>query len=162
VFYFIKRGSIILLRIAVFAIGILTLTLCIFALPSLARNAADLNPEFAYLQYPVLFGLYLTLIPFFFALYQGLKLLRYIESNNTFSESAVNALGLIKHCATAIIFLYLLGMIILAVQGALHPGIAIIGFVILFATLVILLFTAVLQELLKNALKIKLENDLTI
>ena|SRR5690625_2603184 len=157
-----KRGSITLLKVAVFAIGILTLILCIFLLPSLASKAANMNPEFAYLQYPILFGLYVTLIPFFFALYQALKLLKYIEGNNTFSESAVNALGLIKHCASAIIILYLFGIIILGVQSALHPGVAIIGFVILFATIVIFLFTAVLQELLKNALKIKLENDLTI
>ena len=53
-------------------------------------------------------------------------------------------------------------MILLGTQNALHPGIAIIGLVILFASTVILLFTAVLQELLKNALRIKSENDLTI
>ena len=53
-------------------------------------------------------------------------------------------------------------MILLGTQNALHPGIAIIGLVIFFASIVIMLFTAVLQELLKNVLKIKTENDLTI
>ena len=58
--------------------------------------------------------------------------------------------------------LYVIGMILLGTQNALHPGIAIIGLVIFFASIVIMLFTAVLQELLKNVLKIKTENDLTI
>ncbi|MEK4029651.1 MULTISPECIES: DUF2975 domain-containing protein [Bacillaceae] len=39
-------------------------------------------------------------------------------------------------------------------QNALYPGLAIIGFIITFA--------AVLQNLLKSALNIKAENDLTV
>jgi len=36
------------------------------------------------------------------------------------------------------------------------------GLIIIFATLTIVLFAALLQELLRNALEIKSENDLTI
>ena len=157
-----KRGKVTFLKVAVFTIGIIMLSLFIFALPSLAKYSVEMNPEYANLQYPVLIGLYITGIPFFFALYQALKLLSYIENNNAFSELAVNALGHIKHCASIISVLYVIGMILLGTQNALHPGIAIIGLVILFASTVILLFTAVLQEHLKNALRIKSENDLTI
>lgn len=157
-----KRGTTSFLKIAVLIIGIVVLSLCIFALPSLASDAAKMNPEFSHLQYPILFGLYLTVIPFFFALYQAVKLLGYIESNQAFSELAVHALNRIKHSAGVIIILYIIGMVILVFENALHPSIGIIGIVITFATFVILIFTAVLQELLKNALKIKLENDLTV
>jgi hypothetical protein len=157
-----KRGTLTFLKVAVFTIGIITLSLCIFALPSLARYTVEMNPEFAYLRYPVLIGLYLTAIPFFFALYQALKLLSYIKTNNAFSQLAVNALNRIKYCAITIIILYVIGMLFLGSQSALHPGIAIIGFIILFTAMVIFLFTAVLQELLKNVLEIKSENDLTV
>ena len=157
-----KQGKITLLKIAVYAIGVVILCLCIFALPSLAKDSAQMNPEFAYLQYPVLIGLYITAIPFYYALHQSLKLLSYIEDNYAFSELAVNTLGIIKHCASTISFFYVIGMILLGVQNALHPGIAIVGLVIVLTSIVILLFTAVLQELLKNVLKIKSENDLTI
>lgn len=157
-----NQRSIAFLKGAVFVMGMIVLILSIFALPALAKNAANMNPEFAYLKYPVLIGLYLTVIPFFFALYQALTLLKYIETNQAFSELAVKSLGLIKHCATVIVVIYLIGMVLLGILNALHPGIAIIGFVILFASLVILIFTAVLQELLKNVLKIKIENDLTV
>ena len=157
-----KRGKVTFLKVAVFTIGIIMLSLFIFALPSLAKYSVEMNPEYANLQYPVLIGLYLTGIPFFFALYQALKLLSYIENNNAFSELAVASLRFIKYCASMISVLYVIGMILLGTQNALHPGIAIIGLVIFFASIVIMLFTAVLQELLKNVLKIKSENDLTI
>lgn len=42
------------------------------------------------------------------------------------------------------------------------PGLIIIGMVPLFASMVIAVFTAVLQKLLKTAIEIKAENDLTV
>ncbi|MGM8363915.1 DUF2975 domain-containing protein [Virgibacillus sp. W0181] len=157
-----QRGSITFLKITVFIIGLVTLILCLFFLPSLANNTANMYPEFAYLQYPILFGLYVTLVPFFFALYQALNLLKYINGNHAFSEVSITALNRIKYCAVAIILLYVIGIIYIGIQGALHPSIAIVGFVILFATFIILIFAAVLQELLESALRIKSENDLTV
>ena len=132
-----KRGTTVFLKIAVFLIGITVLALCIFWLPWLANDTAEMFPEFAFLQYPVLIGLYVTVIPFFLALYQALKLLNYIENNNAFSELSVKVLKYIKYCA-------------------------IIGLTIIFTSVVIAVFTAVLQKLLKNVLDIKSENDFTV
>ncbi len=42
------------------------------------------------------------------------------------------------------------------------PGIILIGLVIVFASMVIAVFSAVLQRLLKEAIDIKSENDLTV
>ncbi|MNC71843.1 hypothetical protein D3C75_1228060 [compost metagenome] len=42
------------------------------------------------------------------------------------------------------------------------PGIIVIGLVIIFASMVIAVFAAVLQKLLKEAIELKLENDLTV
>lgn len=157
-----KQGTTIFLKIAVFLIGITVLVLCIFWLPWLANDTAEMFSEFAYLQYPVLIGLYVTAIPFFLALYQALKLLNYIENNNAFSELSVKVLKYIKYCAITISILYVIGTIFFMSQNALHPGIAIIGFTIIFTSIVIAVFTEVLQKLLKNALDIKSENDLTV
>ncbi|ACJ82745.1 MULTISPECIES: DUF2975 domain-containing protein [Bacillaceae] len=157
-----KRGTTVFLKIAVFLIGITVLALCIFWLPWLANDTAEMFPEFAFLQYPVLIGLYVTVIPFFLALYQALKLLNYIENNNAFSELSVKVLKYIKYCAITISILYLIGTIVLMSQNALHPGIAIIGLTIIFTSVVIAVFTAVLQKLLKNVLDIKSENDFTV
>ena len=157
-----KRGTTVFLKIAVFLIGITVLALCIFWLPWLANDTAEMFQEFAFLQYPVLIGLYVTVIPFFLALYQALKLLNYIENNNAFSELSVKVLKYIKYCAITISILYLIGTIVLMSQNALHPGIAIIGLTIIFTSVVIAVFTAVLQKLLKNVLDIKSENDFTV
>ncbi|MGO4375941.1 DUF2975 domain-containing protein, partial [Paenibacillus sp. MCAF20] len=42
------------------------------------------------------------------------------------------------------------------------PGIILVGMVLIFASLVIAVFAAVLQKLLKEAIDIKSENDLTV
>lgn len=157
-----ERGTTLFLKVAVFLIGITVLALCIFLLPWLANYTAEMYPEFAYLQYPILFGLYITAIPFFIALYQALKLLNYIDNNNAFSELSVKALKYIKYCAVTISILYVIGIIFLMSQNASQPGIAVIGLTIIFTSAVIAVFTAVLQKLLKNALDIKSENDLTV
>ncbi|KNE19162.1 DUF2975 domain-containing protein [Virgibacillus pantothenticus] len=154
-----KRGAVTALKAAIFAIGIVVLGLCIFALPSLAKSSAEMFPEFAYLRYPVLLGLYLTAVPFFYALYQAMKLLHFIDNRMAFSDLAVYTLVRIKYCASMISILYVIGMIFLLTQNALHPSIAIMGLVILFSSIVIMLFSAVLQSLFKNALIMRLENE---
>lgn len=157
-----ERGKTIFLRIAVYLIGIIVLALAIFYLPRLANDTAEMYPEFAYLKFPVLFGLYITVIPFVFAIYQALKLLTYIDHNHAFSEMSVTSLKYIQYCAIMISIIYVIGMIYFLSQHALHPGIAIIGFTIMFSSLVIAVFAMVLQKLLRNALDIKAENDLTV
>ncbi|MGV2488281.1 UNVERIFIED_CONTAM: DUF2975 domain-containing protein, partial [Bacillus mycoides] len=42
------------------------------------------------------------------------------------------------------------------------PGIIILGMLLIFASMVIAVFAAVLQRLLKDAIDIKSENDLTV
>ena len=157
-----KRGTTLFLRVAVYLIGITILALCIFWLPWLANYTGEMFPEFSYLQYPILIGLYLTAIPFFLALSQALKILNYINNNNSFSELSVKSLRYIKYCAVTISILYGIGGIFLMSQSALHPGIVIIGFTIIFTSVIIAVFTAILQKSLKAALDIKTENDLTV
>ncbi|KZZ84694.1 DUF2975 domain-containing protein [Bacillus sp. SJS] len=157
-----KQYKITFLKITIFIIGLTILSLCIFLLPNLARDAAVMDPENAYLKIPVLMGLYLTAIPFFLALYQALKILNYIKRKDAFTDLSVISLGYVRNCAIAIIVLYVIGMIMLTVLNALHPGIALLGIVIIFASLVIAVFSAILQELLRNAIQLKSENELTV
>lgn len=158
-----KRET-LFLRVVVFLMGIPVLALCIFLVPSLASWVAKEIPEYPYLHYLVSSGLYATAIPFFFALYQTFKLLNYIDRNIAFSELSVKALTNIKYCAIAISILYTAGMpcIILIADKDDAPGGIVIGLVIIFASIVIAVFAAVLQKLLRNAIDIKSENDLTI
>ncbi|EMA6342305.1 DUF2975 domain-containing protein [Bacillus cytotoxicus] len=152
------------LKIAVILIGIPILALCIFLVPKIGTFAAELYPDIVYMKYLVLIDLYAAAIPFYFALYQAFKLLQYIDKNEAFSELSVRALKNIKNCAITISSLYVIGMPLfyLIAERDDAPGIILIGLVIIFTSTVIAVFAAVLQKLLKNAVDIKAENDLTV
>jgi hypothetical protein len=153
-----KRGSTIILRGAIILIGLIVLGLCIFALPAGIRSDST-----GYYQ-PILLGLYVPAMPFFFALYQSLKLLDYIDSNKAFTQLSVNAFKYIKLCAMTIGALFTLGMpyIFQAADIDDAPGVVALGLVIVGASFVIATFSAVLQTLVQNAIDIKSENDLTV
>lgn len=159
-----KRSSTIFLKIAVYLVGTPVLAVCLVGLSRFDPNSPYWQlPELAYLQYPILIGMYVTMIPFFFALYQTLKLLTYIDKNEAFSELAVQALKKIKYSAITIIVLYMLEMpfLYLLTMADDAPGI-LIGLVVIFASIVIAVFAAVLQKLLQEAIDIKTENDLIV
>ncbi|MEK3810996.1 DUF2975 domain-containing protein [Bacillus sp. FSL R7-0685] len=159
-----NRMSTIFLKMALVLIGIPILALCIFLVPKIANYSAELFPNIAYIKYLVFIYLYVTAIPFYFALYQAFKLLSYIDKNKAFSGLSVRALKNIKYCAVTISIFYVAGMpvfyLIAEIDDA--PGIIVIGLVIIFASMVIAVFAAVLQKLLKEAIDIKSENDLTV
>jgi len=159
-----KRGTTLFLKFAVIVIGLVGLALCIFLVPEIANYMAKLYPQAHYLKYLVLTGLYPTAIPFYCALYQAFKLLSYIDRNNAFSEPSVEALKIIKYCAAVISALFMLDMPLfyLFAERDDAPGVIIIGLVMIFASMVIAVFAAVLEKLLKNAIDIKVENDLTV
>ena len=159
-----KQGSTLFLKTAVILMGIPVLAMCIFLVPNIGNFAAELYPEMAYIKYLVFINLYATAIPYYFALYQTFKLLNYIDKNNAFSELSVKALKNIKYSALAISVLYVLGMPLfyLVAERDDAPGIIIIGMIIICASMVIAVFAAVLQRLLKDAIDVKSENDLAV
>jgi hypothetical protein len=158
-----KRET-LFLKIAVVLMGLPVLALCIFLLPRITEYFAELNPNLGFLQYPFLIGLYVTALVFFYSLYQAFILLKYIDRNQAFSELSVKALKSIKYCGIIIGALYVLFMPLLYLMAEADdaPGIILIGMVIIFGCMVVSVFAAVLQKLLKNAIDIKSENDLTI
>lgn len=160
-----KRGSTIFLKVAVFLIGIPILALCIFLLPSFARSIGEMKWEYARLFYPVLAVMYASAVPFYYALYQALKLLSLIDKNKAFSQESVKALKHIKYCAIIIGLLYGVGTIpslFIVAQKDDSPGLGGLALVIPFGSMIIAVFSAVLQRLLEEVIIIKKDNDLTI
>lgn len=154
-----KRETLFLKSVVVL-MGLPVLALCIFLLPGIAEFFAELNPKLDFLQYPFLIGLYVTAMIFFFALYQTLKLLSYIDKNQAFSELSVKALKNIQYYAITIGALYVVFLPLLYLMAEVDdaPGIILIGMVIIFGCMVVAVLAAVLQKLSKNAIHIKLEN----
>ncbi len=159
-----KKGSTLFLKGVLCIMGLAVLALCIFGLPSITQGIAAEFPPTAPLQEAMLFGLYLTAIPFFFALYQAFKLLNYIDKGIAFSELSVKALKWIKYSAITMTGLYLVGMpvVVLIAESDDAPGVVILGFLLACSPLIIAVFAAVLQKLVQSAIDIKSENELTV
>lgn len=159
-----KHGSTLFLKIVILLLGLPVLGGCLYGLTRFDPNSPYwATPELEKLQYPLLVGMYAAMIPFFVALYQTLKLLGYIDRNQAFSEMAVNALKRIKYCALIIgaLFVLELPFFYLLTKADDAPGV-IMGLFVVFASLVIAVFAAVLQKLLQDAIQIKAENDLIV
>jgi hypothetical protein len=157
-----KQGSTLFLKIAVFLIGAPVLALGIFGVTYLVNNPA--NPNYAHILYPIVIGMYISVIPFFVALYQAFKLLSYIDKSLAFSDFSVKALQKIKFCAMTMsgVYIVILPFVFLVAELDDAPGLVIVGMVPIFAPMVIAVFAAVLQRLLQEAITIKHENELTV
>jgi Protein of unknown function (DUF2975) len=160
----VRKGTTLFLKGALFAIGILVLSLCIFIIPKIGTLAAELYPDMRYLQGLIVLDLFATALPFYVALYQALQLLNYIDASKAFSDLSVRALKKIKYCALIISILYVFGlpMFYLLAERDDAPGLIVIGLVMIFAALVIAVFAAVLETLLAEAIEMKSEYDLTV
>jgi D-alanyl-lipoteichoic acid acyltransferase DltB (MBOAT superfamily) len=157
-----KRMSIPLFQIGVLFITLCILLLCVFWLPEEAAYFAREAPEYAYLRYPLLIGIYVTIVPFMYAIVEGLRLSRRVALNDAFSIQSVNHLKHIKISAFLITLLYFIGLIILMQLVEMNPGITLLGILIILASMMIGLIAGILEELLRKALEIKEENDLTV
>jgi hypothetical protein len=162
-----KKSSTLFLKIAVIFIGIPVLALCLFLLPQIANEANEAlkkGSDVAFVVYGILMVMYVSAVPFYFALYQSFTLLSYIDKNQAFSELSVTALKKIKNCALTISGLYVVALpfVFILAQSDDAPGLVLIGMVMIFAPVVIAVFAAVLQRLLQEAIDIKSENDLIV
>ena len=158
-----KRGSTTFLKVIIFLAGIAVLALCIFLVPHMANFASKMYPNIAPMKFLVFIVMYGAAVPFYFALYQAFNLLRYIDESTAFSPISVKALKNIKCCAITISGFYVLGLPLFhLIAKKVDPPIGLMGLIIIFTSLVIAVFAAILQRLLQEAINIKSENDLTV
>lgn len=160
----LKHTSTHFLRFVVFILGTIVLLLCIFALPEVFTGGSQELPIVSYALYLIVLGFYATTIPFFIALWQTVKLLRYIDQNTAFSERSIAALRNIKYCAAIIAFFYVCGIPLLYPIAEFEdaPGLIVMGMIISCAPIAVAVFAAVLEKLLQNVVAMKSENDLTV
>jgi hypothetical protein len=154
----VKRGPTLLLRLTILGLGALIFVLCVLAIPVALRS--DKAGEYA----PILLGLSIPAVPFFYALVQSMKILNLVDKNQAFSEETIEAFGRIKYCGLIISGMFTLAMpyIYIAADHDDAPGVIVIGMVIVAASLVVASFAQVLQKLVQHATSIKSENDLTV
>jgi hypothetical protein len=160
-----KHVSTLFLKAVLVVIAIAVLVIPAMLLPHVWPGS--INPEYTtYMNaaYPGVFGIYATIIPFLFALFQAFRLLQNIDRNNAFSESSVKALNGIKYSAIAMTLLYALAQPMIFIFAELDdaPGVILVGWAITGAPLIVATFAAVLQKLVRSAIDLKTENDLTV
>lgn len=159
-----KRGSIHFLRAVLVIVGLAVLTGLLWE-PHLEGRNADADLATIYLRDPFLAYVYLGSLPFFFGLYQAIRLLGYLGEGQACSPDAVAALRRIKYCAMAVI-----GFIVGAEafllfgpnDGDDRAGGVAMGVFAGLPCLVAATTAAVLERVLQNAVELKTENDLTV
>jgi hypothetical protein len=159
----VKRET-VFLKLSVIVLALPILAACIFLLPFLWRNATESGGWIANSMRPILVGMYVAAVPYFVALFQTFTLLGLIDRNEAFSYEAVKVLRVIKYCALTITVIYtaLLPFFYWFAERDDSPGFLVIGFVFVFAAFVIAVFAELLQKLLKRAIDMKQEIDLTV
>lgn len=159
-----RKGSTLFLKLVLAVLALAALAFCIFALPSAWKGGPAEFPMARNAILAIVIILYVSVAPFFFALWQTLKLLGYIDDNKAFSDLSVRALRNIKYCAIVITVLYfaIVPLLFPIADADDAPGLLVFGMIFACAPLVIAVFAAVLQRLLQNAIDIKSENDLTV
>ena len=120
------------------------------------------NEEFALLKWPGIIGMYIIAIVCFYAVYRFLSVIKNIEHNNSFCHDNVEHMKVIGHCAFTVGILIILGDLFVFVLGLLHPGLLLFSLIIIFIAGAFCVVSYSLSSLIKQAVYIKEENDLTI
>jgi hypothetical protein len=158
-----KRSSTRFLQVVVILIGIVALAIMI-RFPMTEGRAVNLD-LFSIYSDPFILYAYAASVPFFVALYQAFRLLGLIGQNKIFSLSSVQTLKVIKYCAFAQGILIVMAGVYIRIFHAKDDDPA--GFIALcilatFISVVIATAAAVAEKLLRTAVEMKSENDLTV
>src|SRR5690606_29582089 len=100
----------VILRAAIYVVGLAMLAICFILLPELAREQSVENPGAVTLPYII--GAYIIAAPIFVALYQTLRLANYLDKGMAFTEDFVRTLRNIKMCTVVFGALVIMGAII--------------------------------------------------
>ena len=159
-----KRGSTFLLRGAIVIIAAIVLAICAFALPAMWMAIAEEYPQHTYVFYSILIAFYVATLPFFYALYQAMKLLNYVDTNKAFSMRAVKALRRIAGSAFSVSIIFISSLPFFYTWADIEdaPGLVLVGIFLVMAPFIVGVFAALLQRVFCDAIDIKKENDLTV
>jgi len=157
-----KRSSTIFLQVVIVLIGVGALAFLLWEPHIEGRNAHATFYQI-YFNDPFLAYAYIASIPFFAALYQAFKVLKYAGQNKVLTPEAVNALRTIRYCAISIIGFVVVSVVFMPFGDPddRPPGVVMRIF-ITFGSIVVATTAAMFERILKNAVDIKSENDLTV
>ncbi|MDP2641817.1 MAG: DUF2975 domain-containing protein [bacterium] len=155
--------QVVFLQAVIVLIGIVALGIMI-RFPLTEGRAANLDLFSVYADPFIVYG-YLASVPFFIALYQTFKLLRYIGQNKVFLPNSVKALRTIKYCAIALSVLIVIAGLYIRIfhaEGDDPAGFIAIAILATFVSIVIATTAAMFEKILKSAVDIKSDKDIWV
>jgi hypothetical protein len=146
------KNKTLLLKIALFLIGVPVLVACVFLFPG-ANLLQETDPGPEYLQYFVWY-MYVSVIPFFFALFQAYQLLRHIDMGEACSDMSLKSIKTIKHCSIIICVMYtaVLPVLFYLALAEDAPGLVLFGLVPAFVSFIVMVVAAIMQKLFITAI----------
>lgn len=158
-----KKISTIFLQLVIVALGIGVLTWMLWE-PHLEGRNVNATLFQIYFNDPFLAYAYIGSIAFFVALYQAFTVLGYVRQQKTFSEASMKALRTIKYCAVIMIGFIVppVAYLLIVRPGDDIAGGVAIGLAIIFLSTIVATAAAILEEILRDAVGRKFENDKTI
>lgn len=142
--------------------GIFMLYAVIMLLPELVEFSIVEYSEIAYLARPVKYIVLVSALPFFIVLLETLKLCKYILGDEIYSLKPLMSLKVISYSSLIICMIFLVVMLLFIFNNYFTPLLAIILFLVILSSFIIGIFSRILLILVKNATKLKEDNDLTI
>lgn len=155
-----KKDRFMILLIAI--ISALVVLLAVRTIPVLADQLAQEQPGLAHLRMPGLVIVGLSLIPFFYALYQMVGLLGMAGEEKAFTIEALSRMDAIKKAALWIAGIYFFVVVVLIFMRAPFSSAYLTIVLVALAALLISMFASLLRDLLEKAIDYKSENDGTI
>jgi hypothetical protein len=158
-----SRGSTLFLRAVLVLIGLGALA-ALLVEPHFEGRNANATWFQVYFNDPFLAYVYVGSIPFFVALWHGIKVLGDVGGEKQFSPVSVKSLRTIKVCAIVLIA-FVVGAELMILNGPPEEdragGVA-MGLVILLASIVVATAMSVLERSLQRVVDLKSEHDLTV
>lgn len=146
--------------IVLFGMGVLAFLLWE---PHLEGRNAHATVSEIYFNDPFLAYVYLASVPFFAALYQGIRVLGYARQNRIFSEPAMKALRTIRNCGLALTGLVAISAFFMIFDDPEDrpPGVMLRA-LFAFSSIVVVAAATTFERILRNAVDMKSENELTM
>jgi hypothetical protein len=157
-----NRSSTLFLRLVLLLMAAAALGICGMGVPRMVADEVTRHPDGVGVPYAIMVCAYLLCIPFFSALYQGFRVLHFIDRDKTFSNATAASLKLIRYCALIIGASFLAGIITLRILSAGTDedpaGPTAIAIVIMFFCLTVIAVSTVIEKQILKTIQLKTES----
>lgn len=157
-----NRSSTLFLRLVLSLMAIAALVICGLGVPRMVADEVSRHPNGVGVPYAIMVCAYILCIPFFTALYQGFRVLNYVDRDKTFSHATAASLRRIRFCALVIGAAFFAGIVTLRIlsagTGEDSAGPTAIAMLIMFFCLIVTAVSTVLEKQVQKAIDLKSES----